>query len=61
MIVSVPVYKILLIIPGRMMMNIGNNFKYAAKIVDALAWAMFLAANVLWTINYWKNGHFVFS
>lgn len=47
MIVSVPVYKILLIIPGRMMMNIGNNFKYAAKIVDALAWAMFLAANVL--------------
>lgn len=37
--------------PGRMMMNMGNNLMYDAKMVAPLAWAIFLAANVLWTIN----------
>lgn len=41
--------------PGRMMMNMGNNLMYDAKMVAPLAWAIFLAANVRWTINCWRT------
>lgn len=45
----IPVYKILLIIPGNTVVNNGKIFKYAANIEPPFTWCMFLAARDLCT------------
>ena len=52
--ISLPGYKILAIIPGKISRNKGRIFRYPQKIVLALAWSKFLAAKALCTIT-WKR------